>query len=61
MRKTSEQDVIQKEVKIGLQHVEKSQALGQEIHQLVSLKSMSEKRLVLQRSKYQKMKAYFPF
>lgn len=52
---------FQKEIELGLQHVEKAQALGQEIKELVRFKASCEKRMVLQRLKYLKMKASLPF
>lgn len=52
---------IQQEIQRGLQHVEKAQALGHEIDDVVRSKVACEKWMDLQRSKYLKMKASLPF
>lgn len=56
-----DEDVLEKEVQIGLQLVERDQNLGEEIDTLTAYKSSREHRLQLQKSKYQKMKESLPF
>lgn len=56
-----DRDVLAKEVQVGLHHVERAQKLGEEINILTCHKSGRERRLQLQKSKYQKMKEYPPF
>ncbi|XP_050888950.1 uncharacterized protein LOC127094129 [Lathyrus oleraceus] len=54
-------DTMAKEVQIDMHHVERSQKLGEEIDILTCHKSGWERRLQLQKSKYQKMKESLPF
>lgn len=54
-------EVLAKEFQIGMHHVERAQKLGEEVDTLNYQKYGWERRLQLQKSKYQKMKESLPF